>query len=231
MLSEDKLTKYFRRIYKTAPGFTGVCYRAVWREYADQNAVIQASGSFLGGGRYNMEAAFGALYLSCDPKTCIDECVRSIHINPTEMAGKLPRMIVGLKVEVSKILKLSKEDILKPTLLRKIDLLDLDWVQKQQDGEEVKTQLVGKVAKSVGFEAIVVPSARRDGCNLNLFPDNLLSTSKITLVNVSGLCPTSKNYDEARSASLDYLEKQVSRNLTDQEKKSLFCLPGNIVCS
>jgi RES domain-containing protein len=227
--NEDDLIKYFAKIYKSAPGFTGICYRGVWKEFADPYSVIQASGSFLSGGRYNVESTFGVLYLSCDPKTCIEESVQSIHINPTEMAGKLPRMIVGLKVEISKVLKLSREKILNPTMLRKRDLLDLDWVDKQLRGEEIVTQLIGKVAKSTGFEAVLVPSARRDGCNLNLFPDNLASTSKIMLVNVEGLNSTDKTYDENCLESLEKLKNKLKRGLTNKEKKTLFCPQENIL--
>lgn len=232
MLNIDKneLKKHFTKIYKNAPGFSGICYRGVWKEYADQHSVIQASGSFIAGGRYNVEADFGVLYLSCDPKTCIEEAVRSIHIYPNEMAGKLPRMILGLKVELSKVLKLSKESVLGHTNLRKMDLLDLDWVDKKDKGEEIITQTVGRIARDTKFEAILVPSARRDGCNLNIFPDNLHPTSKITLVNINGLYLSDVKYNEARSKSLEAVINRIGKKLNEVQEKTMFCPPENIIC-
>ena len=230
-VNESELTKYFKDLHQGAYGFNGMCYRAVWREFADQNCIIQAVGSFIAGGRYNIEAHFGVLYLSCDPKTSIEESVQSIYASPTEMAGNLPRMVVGLKVELSKVLKLTRESVLMPTKLRKIDLVDPHWASKGLGTDkEAITQTVGKAAKTAGFEAILVPSARRDGCNLNIFLDNLLPTSKISLINVDLLCPTDKKYEEACDDSLRKIGDKVKRALTDQEKSTLFCPKDRLVC-
>lgn len=57
-----------------------------------------------------------------------------------------------------------------------------DWKAIQRAGHEALTQIIGREARSAGFEAILTMSARRnDGLNLVIFPDRVFPESTIVM--------------------------------------------------
>jgi hypothetical protein len=95
---------------------------------------------------------------------------------------KLPRTFVGIRIDVSKVL-----DLTNPTIRRKLGitkklLIDTDWFHENFVlGNEAATQIVGRVARHFGFEALLVPSARGPGNNLNLIDDGRLTTRALVV--------------------------------------------------
>ena len=75
-------------------------------------------------------------------------------------------------------------DLTRPAHLRKLGLqtralLGADWEGDNRDGRESLPQAVGRAAQSSACEALLVRSAAGEGVNLVLFPDSLLSQSRI----------------------------------------------------
>src|SRR5215213_6738333 len=219
----DNLKQCVKDSLDKSQGFEGICYRGVWKDYANQFDLVCSVGSFITGGRYNQEGSFGVLYLACDPKTCIEELVHSIHNSPSQMANGLPRMLVSIKVKLSKVLRLNKEYLLDSIKIKKSELVNHEWTKKQlQSLDETLGQLIGRTARENGFEGILVPSARWDGCNLNVFPDNLQDKSKLEIMNVKLLNPPiTIDYKNHRDNVISILEKRLGKGLVRDQENSL----------
>lgn len=226
----DNLKECIKDSFAKSQGFEGICYRGVWRDYANQFDLVCSVGSFLTGGRYNREGSFGVLYMACDPKTCIEELVHSIYNSPSQMAEGLPRMLVSIRVKLSKILRLNKEYLLDSIKINKSVLVNHNWMQKQlQSIDETLGQLIGRTARENGFEGILVPSARWDGCNLNVFPDNLKPDSKLEIMNVKLLnTPKIFDYKNHRDSTVSVVEKRIGKKLASEQEKSLFFSLDNL---
>ena len=181
-----------QRIYKAldrAIRFEGTCFRIVSQRFANRQDIISSEGSKRYGGRFNFKGMFRVLYLSCDVHTCIEEATRATQAAESDVAANLPRTIVGVNVKLSKVLDLTDNRIRRAIGVTKKVLTETKWKEIQSRGEEAITQSIGRFAKEVGFEAILVPSAVWNGKNLDIFPDDLLPSSRISVVNKRELSP------------------------------------------
>lgn len=169
--------------------FKGTCFRNVTQQFATRRDILSTRGSFLAGRRYNYKRVFGALYLSCDIHTCIEETTKSFQVTDSEVALQLPRTIVGVDANLSRVLDLTDANVRRRLGVLKRDLLG-DWEYEQNVlGIEAFTQRIGRLAREAGFEALLVPSAVSRGRNLVVFVDRLLSSSSLKVVNVQNLQP------------------------------------------
>jgi RES domain-containing protein len=168
----------------------GVCFRNVKQKFANQHDILSAEGSLLAGGRYNFVGMFGVLYLACDPHTCIEEVARVTRVGGFRASENFPRTFIGIKVRLSKVLDLTDSRMRRSLGVNKTLLVATDWELIQAGGHEAPTQALGRFARAAGFEAILTPSAAWPGNNLNIFPDNILPSSVLSLVNGTQLPPT-----------------------------------------
>ena len=160
-----------------------ICFRNVKVRRATKTGVLATTGSIVTGGRYNFIGDFGTLYLSWDIHTSIEETTKSNISLLVDIAMRLPVVIVGYEVILSKVLDLTDISLLNRIGIVKGDLLE-DWENSQMLGVPALTQDIGRYAYDVGFEAIRSPSAVWGiGMNLNIFPDKLLAGSRIEAVN------------------------------------------------
>jgi RES domain-containing protein len=164
--------------------YNGVCYRNVWVEFATQEEILSAKGSFIAGGRYNYFGTYEVLYLSCDEQTCHAEMIGSNRaVDPTIF----PRLIFAANVQLSNVLDLTDERILDELGINQSILIMTNWRVSQKVGKEAPTQTIGRLVKEANFEAILVPSAARpDGKNLCVFTDNI-SPSVLQVINAEHL--------------------------------------------
>jgi len=176
-----------QRIHKAlelAVEFDGFCFRNVSQRFANRWDILSPEGSRITGGRYNFKGSFGVLYLACDLHTCLEETTQANKALGFDIARRLPRTIVGIKVKLSKVLDLTDKKTRRTIGVSKSVLTETDWRHIQNvRNQEAITQQIGRFAKESGFEAILVPSAQTKGKNLNVFPDNLLPSSRIEVVN------------------------------------------------
>lgn len=171
---ELKLHQRMLKVLSLAGSFQGIVgFRNVGQPYANSRDALSTRGSFEYGGRYNVARDFGVLYLSCDLHTCVGELERAARREGVEVAEKLPRTVMGIKVKLTKVLDLTDARVLRRLgLSRKI--LSTDWMKENSDGRDAPTQVIGRAAKTVGFEALLVPSEGWRGKNLNLLDDGSL---------------------------------------------------------
>lgn len=179
-----------QRIHKAldrAIEFEGTCFRVVSQQFANRRGVISSEGSKKYGGRFNFKGTFEVLYLSCDVHTSTEEATRATQAAEFDVAKRLPCTTVGIKVKLSRVLDLTNSKIRDAIDIRKSVLTETDWKQIQELNAEAITQSIGRFAKEAGFEAILVPSAIWKGKNLDIFPDNLLPLSQVSVVNLDSL--------------------------------------------
>ena len=167
-------TARLRSLLPLAVPFDEICFRSVRPKYANEHGVLSPAGSLMGGGRYNRVDTFGALYLSCDPHTCLEECIRTMENTSYQIADLLPRTTVGIAVRLDRVLNLTDDGILNRLNITQADLLRPGWRAVQRSGREAFTQRLGRLAREAGFQALLVPSAaQRGGKNLIVFTDNV----------------------------------------------------------
>jgi RES domain-containing protein len=185
---ELKLHQRMLKVLNLASSFQGlVGFRNVGQPYANSHDALSTKGSFEYGGRYNVAKDFGVLYLSCDLHTCVGELERAARREGVEVAEKLPRTVMGIKVKLTKVLDLTDARVLRRLgLSRKI--LSTDWVKENNEGRDAPTQVIGRAAKNIGFEALLVPSESWHGMNLNLLDDGNL-VDRVLVVNCALLGP------------------------------------------
>ncbi len=122
------------------------------------------------------------LYLSCDLDACVEELRYQARKEGLTIEEKLPRTFIGIHVEAKKVLDLTDETIRRKLGITKKLLLETDWFHENFVlGNEAATQIVGRVAKHFGFEALLVPSARGPGNNLDLIDDGSLPTRALVV--------------------------------------------------
>ena len=167
--------------------YKGFCFRVLSQRFATKRDVASTKGSKIKGGRYNIKNKFGVLYLSCDSHTCLEEASRTRQKLAIDIANELPKTVIGFEVELTKVLNLTDSKIRQKLGIKVSDLTQTDWEKIQALGLEAITQTIGRLARQAGFEAILVPSSVWQGKNLDVFPDKLLPSSKISVVNSSQL--------------------------------------------
>lgn len=149
----------------------GHFYRIVPRHLRDR--ALATEGSRLYGGRYNPKGALGAL--SCGEQSAV--CGAEVR---KATAGRAlgPLLLASVMVELRRVLDLSDDTVLQRLGLRPEDLVAPNWA---------RTQELGRLAREVGFEGLLVPSAAAPGRNLVLFPDRLDPGSAIQVLSVEPL--------------------------------------------
>lgn len=122
--------------------------------------------------------------MSCDVHTCVEEAIRATQAAVIDVADELPKTTVAVDVELLQVLDLTDGEIRQAVGISHSVLTRTDWKSIQANGEEAITQVIGRLVKEAGFEAMLVPSSVwKHGRNLDIFPDNLLPSSEVSIVN------------------------------------------------
>jgi RES domain-containing protein len=143
---------------------------------------LSAIGSRVRGGRYNPKGRFEAFYLADTQETALYE-TEAIFASGGVVLGvrQPPRVMLSLDYELQCVVDLREPDALEHLRIT-LDDLRRPWKIAQAEGRPILTQRIGQAARSVGIEALLVPSARiHAGANLVVFPDRLRSRSTIEL--------------------------------------------------
>jgi RES domain-containing protein len=152
----------------------GSFFRIVPARYQDE--ILNTTGSFQHGGRYNPKREFGVLYLSESEEICKAEVLRMID-DPTLL--KEPRICGKIQVVLQKVLDLTDEQVLEELGIRREELLQ-DTGDRERDYR--LTRRIARLARAAGFEALQVPSVTSRGNNLVIFMENLSKRAKVKAV-------------------------------------------------
>lgn len=130
--------------------FEGV---TVWRHMFNDNPPELSNTR---GARWN-PAGLAAIYTSEERETAIAEGQHAIDLQPLRPRAR--RYVYELRVSARKVLRIRPADF---------SVLGLDPSDLASD-DHAACQRVGAHAAFLGYDAIVVPSARRDGSNVIIF--------------------------------------------------------------
>lgn len=149
----------------------------VFRIYSRGKAPFDIEGSIEYGGRWNREKRYGALYTSLDKETLKAEFVKAVEARGCGVKDLFSRRKSTIEVRLKKVLDLTVSENRKRF---KIKLLDIESDKKES---KEKCLLVADMARELGYEAILSPSAANPkGKNLNIYPDKLLKDSHVKTV-------------------------------------------------
>lgn len=147
------------------PTLRAFMFRATHPDYRDFHYTVAMSRKHLM--RFNT-ATVGAVYISEDPQTAVEELRRRATLAGRRLASFTPRSMFVLEVMLHRILDLVEPDIRG------------DWGLSEEDLESDEyspCQEVAAAAAAAGFEAIRWPSATGSGISLAVFFDRLVPGS------------------------------------------------------
>jgi RES domain-containing protein len=140
----------------------------VWRHMFNDNPPELSNTR---GARWN-PAGLAAIYTSEDRETAIAEGQHAIDSQPLRPRAR--RFVYELSVSTSKALRMTVDDF--PTLgLDPTELTSADFAACQR---------VGAHAAFLGYDALIVPSARADGSNVVIFVNELAADAAFDRVSV-----------------------------------------------
>jgi RES domain-containing protein len=150
----------------------GAVFRADHPEHTDLSRTAEASRRQPG--RFNT-SHFGAVYLSCEPETAIQERRRS------EGEVEHPCALFVVSLSVANVVDLSVDEELERWGLTGADLTSDD---------HARTQQVAESAFERGVEAMLWPSATGHGLSLAVFLARLAEQSTLDIIHQIELTPS-----------------------------------------
>jgi len=149
----------------------GLCFRIVPARYEAEILSVEGSRRY---GRYNPKGEFGVVYLAEGEEVARAEVLRKVGEVPDAL--KEPYTCGAVRVQLTKVLDLADERVLKGLGIRREDLLQ-DTGDREKD--YAVPRRVARAARAAGLEGLRVPSVTSKGSNLVLFPENLSESSQV----------------------------------------------------
>ncbi len=195
MLAEDELRRALSRL--PLVDIAGLFHRVIRLQYSCAHlkrtrtlGVLDAIGSRLSGGRFNLKGSFEVLYLACDALTAELEAGTILFGSGVPQRGRHaePTVHVGVVGTIHGILDLTDEEIIKALGTSETEL-KAPWRMIQAQGAEAPTQFLGRLAwETRRIEALRYwssPSTQNGQC-VAIFPDRLAAPSEVTVIDDSG---------------------------------------------
>jgi RES domain-containing protein len=177
MLRPHPLFTFFaEQLSMTSPGsWSGMGFRSVVPRYANTRDMISGVGAFRGGGRWNTPGIH-AVYASLEPGLSVDEAMGVVFSDRGFSVSDIrPRVVAGLLCQLNAVIDLSTDRAVPPWL-KLGELMSEDWNTANTNGRESASQAFGRAVSEMS-EALLVPSARRVGINLVVYPKSLRASS------------------------------------------------------
>ena len=166
----------------------GAAYRVTSLEYPSPKSILLGQGSFLHGGRWNARGSFRAVYGSTEDTVAVAESRATADYLRVPMPFPTPRLLVAIELDLEAVLDLTSEEVRAKLEIGASELAEEDWRQIQETGEESLTQAIGRAVFLERGEGLLVPSARvPGGINVVYLPENLRSSSKVTVLEAEKL--------------------------------------------
>ena len=183
--SEDFMAGAMHECLARAIAWEGILLRSAKTRHAAVADMLSGVGAYKTGGRFNKPGAHHIVYASTDDETAAAEVRHYAQSKGWEKM--LPRVLVGARARFSLVLDLTERtNNLARFGLEREELCSAEWEKIQDSGGEAITQVLGRLAFAVGFEAILAPSARLPrGENLNHFPKRVRADlgSRVSITN------------------------------------------------
>lgn len=189
MLQPHPLYTFFAERLSLTPhkSWSGIGFRWVILRYANARDMISGAGAFRGGGRWNPPGIY-AVYASLEPGLSVNEAMRVVFSDRGFSVEDIrPRLVAALRCRLNAIIDLSTDSVVPPWLALG-ELLTDDWNTANANGSESCSQAFGRAVSEMS-EALLVPSARRVGVNLIIYPKSLRSNSFLEIEGQEELSP------------------------------------------
>jgi RES domain-containing protein len=176
------------RALARAEPFTGGVFRIANRGFADSEALLSGLSAMHHGGRWNTAGEFPVFYAALDLETAFAEKAHASRHYAIPPEQWLPAVIVLVQVTLTRVL-----DLTVPAAQNLIGLSSKAMVAERPaaaktSSHELTRHAIARAARQAGIEALIVPSARRQGGkNLAVFLDNLGKSSRLLIVNPENL--------------------------------------------
>ena len=170
------LESAFARCLSSYKPFSGLAYRACAVAYANRDDLLTGAGSKANGGRWNQRGQFRTVYLSLSIEIAIQELIGQFQSYGFDVSKKLPFVVAGVEVTISKVVDLTDAAIRRSMGISKDSIIKDNWKRTDENGIESLTQCFGRLAYEAELDGIIAPSAiQKSGKNLIVFPGNLVS--------------------------------------------------------
>src|SRR5712691_7442711 len=144
----DEIDKFARTVFEGQ----------VWRVVRESRDVLQASPV---GARWDPRS-FDVLYTSLDREGALEEVY--FHLSRQPVFPAIPFQVHRLRVRTRKTLRLQEMQVLQKLGVDIENYVNMDYS---------RTQAIGDAAFFLGFDGVIVPSARSQSLNLVLFADRM----------------------------------------------------------
>lgn len=185
-----RLARGIRRCRPLATRLTDIVYRVASVRRANPEDLIAGIGSQLTGGRWTPPGAFRAVYASRDEATALNEA-RQQNLRqgvPTWMS--LPLVLTAIEVDLGPVLDLTDGRLRRTLRVSRDRMLSEPWWILQEQGLEALTQALGRLARDLGFAALLTPSAAGPrASNVVIYPDRIATGGRLVVVNADRLPP------------------------------------------
>jgi RES domain-containing protein len=153
-------------------------YRFINPKHAKPDDIVSGKGGFKASGRWHLKGNIPVTYTSLDPETALSETLGNARYYNLPLNTDLPRMLVSLSVDLSRVLDLTNGKLRQRLRLSAKSITQTDWRADNRHRKESLTQVWGRSIAALEYEGILAPSstAPQSG-NLIVFPQNLSSKS------------------------------------------------------
>lgn len=183
-----KLRKLLAENLELLHPWQGAAYRVTTLEYPNPKSILLGQGSFLHGGRWNAIGSFRAVYGSTEDTVAVAESRATADYLGIPMPFPTPRLLVAIELSLGAVLDLTSEEVRARLEIGGSELAEEDWRKIQETGKESLTQAIGRAVFALRGEGLLVPSARvPGGINVAYLPENLRSSSKVTVLEAEKL--------------------------------------------
>jgi RES domain-containing protein len=167
----DRLAGSLRRVSSASREWVGIAYRVGSVPRSNEEDLVSGEGSRIWGARWNPPGSFRTVYLSHDHDTAMAEYLAQNRRQGLPDHAAMPVVTAPVRLNLERVLDLTDRSVRRTLRVNKTDLTsgshDLAPV-------EHLTQAIGRLARSEGYQAILVPSAARLlNANIVVFPDRL----------------------------------------------------------
>ena len=170
---DDFLTRILDLPGRWATPFTGVLFRFIHPQFSSAADIVNGEGGLHAAGRWNL-SGMRLSYTATEPETALAECLAHARYYNLPLSTALPRVLVSLALKATHVLDLRNAQLRRVLHITLEDIISTDWRRENRRSQESITQAWGAAFAAAGVEALVAPSAAKDGeLNVVVFPGNL----------------------------------------------------------
>jgi RES domain-containing protein len=131
--------------------------------------ILSTQGNRFYPGRFHLKGETGVLYSSLNERTALAEVRR--HVDPASLSEGL---VTGkIRVKLKKVLDFTQEEALTRLGMKRENLTSPDLTLPQA---------ISHMARQLGIQGLIVPSATGEGKNLVIFEDNMAEGCALEVV-------------------------------------------------